>query len=139
PSGEQGRGRLWRLEPTGSRTLLASNIKEPRWAAVAEDGTVYISAKGLEPNRGDHSDDRDDRGSGDDQGPDKSKSDVILRLGADGTLKVFAASFDGVEGIAVRAGADRDALHTVETRCKDYARGVVFHPEHHSGRANARP
>src|SRR5207245_4807518 len=64
-------------------------------------------------------------------GPGVRTSAVMLRVEHHAARIVFAASFDGVEGIAVSPCPDRDALHTVETRCKDFERAVGSKPQDH--------
>ncbi len=73
---------------------VTSLIKDPRWIAVAENGTVYISAKGLIRSR--------NVGRGEDDRESGSRTDLILRLGpncdfdgpaADGTS--YAKKFSG--------------------------------------------
>lgn len=91
---EEKTGRILRREPSGALTTLASGIKRPRWLAIGDEGPLYLSAKGL---RRDHRDDNDDEG--DEEHP---RGDVILRLGANGTLTIFAAGFKGLQGIALR-------------------------------------
>lgn len=84
---EEKTGRLLRM--AGSLTVLAQGMKRPRWVAVAEDGAIYLSAKGLSAKRG-----RDEEEEDDEQGG------VILRLTPAGRLEVFADGFKGLEGLA---------------------------------------
>lgn len=87
---EEKSGFLLRLEPGNRLTVLAQGMKKPRWVAVAEDGNLYISAKGLRSPR-----DRDD----DDE--DEEQGEVILRLGPTGELRVWADGFAGLQSLAV--------------------------------------
>ncbi|MBI2090066.1 MAG: PKD domain-containing protein, partial [Deltaproteobacteria bacterium] len=86
---EEGRGRLLRLDGNGTPTTLARGIKKPRWVAVAaEQGTIYISAKGL----------RSQRDRGDDDDDDEEHGEVILRF-SDGQLSVFIDGFKGLQSL----------------------------------------
>ena len=69
---EEKTGRLLRLETNGSQTALAQGMKRPRWVTVAEDGTVYISAKGLksvkDKDEDEEDEDEEDEEEEDDEG-----------------------------------------------------------------------
>jgi len=115
---EGGRGRLLRLEADESLTVVVDGMNDPRWLAVAEDGTVYISAKGIKEKKdrdrnkddddddddGGHRDDDDENGDDDDEDEKKkhkSHGEVILRLTTDDQLSVLAYGFKDLEGLAV--------------------------------------
>ncbi|NIO12046.1 MAG: hypothetical protein GTO40_30100, partial [Deltaproteobacteria bacterium] len=51
---EEDEGRLLRLEEDEKLTVVADGMKDPRWIAVAEDGTIYISAEGLKSKKKNH-------------------------------------------------------------------------------------
>jgi len=119
---EEDEGRLLRLEDDGNLTVVTEGIKIPRWVAVADDGTIYISAKGLKSKKQSHrhrfswfshrwwwkwkGDDDDDDDEDDDDhredNDDKLDGEVILRF-KDGQLSVFADGFEDIEGLAVTA------------------------------------
>jgi sugar lactone lactonase YvrE len=105
---EQG-GRVVRLDP-GGPTPVVQGIKQPRWLAVSERGTVYLSARrptpGADPETGDES----------------LEPDVILALGADGTLSVFASGFDRLQGLA----AAPDAIYAATGGLRDGRGGTVY-------------
>lgn len=86
---EEKSGSLLRLEPDNRLTVLAQGIKRPRWIAVAEDGTIYITAKGLKSGKDTDEDDEENEEHG----------EVILRLTPDGQLSVFVDDFKGLQGI----------------------------------------
>jgi len=91
---EEKTGKLLRLESNGNLTTLAQGMKRPRWVAVAEDGTVYLSAKGLKSQK-----DKDD------DGDDEEEGEVILRLTLHSSLlTIFADGFKGLQAIAVHDG-----------------------------------
>src|SRR5262245_57314504 len=89
---EERAGRLLAFEG-GAATVLAQGMHTPRWVAVAGDGTIYLSARGLEAAHR-HRDD------GDDDEPD-GRGDAILRLTPAGDLAVWARGFEGLEGVRV--------------------------------------
>jgi sugar lactone lactonase YvrE len=97
---EEGAGRLLRLEDSGALTILARGLDKPRWIAVAEDGTAYVSTRGLKA-RGHRRSDGLDHGDDDDDGGDDDRGDVVLRLVPDGSAKVWVAGFKRLEGIVV--------------------------------------
>lgn len=90
---EEKTGSLLRLETNRSLTVLAQGMEKPRWVTVAEDGTSYLSAKGLKA-QGDKEDDDEDEEQG----------EIILRLTPSGQLTVFVNGFEGLQGIAVNKG-----------------------------------
>lgn len=87
---EEKAGRLFRLESGGTLTPLAQGMRKPRWVAVAEDGTIFLTAKGLRSAR-----DRDDEDEDEEQG------EVILRLSPSGELGLWVDGFKGLQGIVV--------------------------------------
>ena len=91
---EEKSGSLLRLEPDSTLTILAQGMKKPRWVSVAEDGSVYITAKGLKL-QGDKENDEEDEEEGD--------GEVIFRL-AQGQLSVFVEGFKGLQGIVIQEG-----------------------------------
>ena len=77
---EEHSGRLLRREAAGSLTVSAAGMKKPRWIALAEDGTIYLTAKGLKSAK--DKDDKDD---------DEEQGEVILRFTPnDSMLTIFA-------------------------------------------------
>jgi sugar lactone lactonase YvrE len=93
---EEGRQQVLRLETGGGATSLISGIRRPRWVAVAPDGHLYVTAKGLV------SEDQE----GDD---DEVEPELVARVSPDGIAKVFADRFRGLQGVAVA----EDALRVV--------------------------
>lgn len=87
---EEKSGFLLRLEPGNRLTVLAQGMKKPRWVTVAEDRNLYISAKGFKSQR-DSDEDEDD----------EEQSEVILRLGPTGELRVWFDGFEGLQSLAV--------------------------------------
>jgi RHS repeat-associated protein len=100
---EEKAGRLLVLDG-GAVAVLARRMRQPRWVATADDGTVYLSARGLRSDaghwsrHGDHDDDEEDGADGD-RG---TEGEVILRLLPGGQLAVWADGFEGLEGLVVR-------------------------------------
>ncbi|TAJ82654.1 hypothetical protein EPO44_17350, partial [bacterium] len=87
---EEERGRLLRLETDSRLTVLAQRMRKPRFLAVAADGNLYITAKGLR---------RD--GEGDDDDEDEERGEAILRLTTAGELTVWVEGFEKPQGIVV--------------------------------------
>jgi len=84
-------------------------MKRPRWVTVAEDGTVYISAKGLksvkdkdedDEDEDDEDEDDEDEDDEDEDDEDEDEGEVILRL-LHGQLTIFADGFKGLQGVIV--------------------------------------
>ena len=111
---EEGRGRLLRLEGSGSFTVLAEGMKRPRWVSMAEDGSIYITAKGLKL-QGDKENDEDDEG--------EEEGEVIFCL-AQGQLSVFVGGFNGLQGIVIREGTLLAAARGLKKEKND--QGAVF-------------
>ena len=57
---EEKTGFLLRLEPNSALTILAQGMKKPRWVTVAENGYLYISAKGLKAEKDNEDEDEDE-------------------------------------------------------------------------------
>jgi len=87
---EEKGGSLLRLETDNRLTIVAQGMKKPRWVTVAENGAIYISAKGLR-SAGDRDDDDEDEEGG----------ESILRLTPRGQLSIFADGFKGLQGLEV--------------------------------------
>lgn len=84
---EEKTGLLLRLETSGVLTVLAQGMRKPRWLTVAEDKSLYISAKGLGLENGDDE--------------DEEQGEVILRLTPDLALTIFTTGFKRLEGLVV--------------------------------------
>jgi sugar lactone lactonase YvrE len=117
---EERGGRVVRLD-AGGPTPIVQGIKQPRWLA-SDGGTLYVSARrltrGIDPEPDDES----------------AELEMILALGSDGGLTVFADGFDHLQGLAVRAGV----LYAVTTGVRGAHRqdGVVYRiPVRSDGRA----
>ncbi|MBI4523489.1 MAG: hypothetical protein HY695_06725, partial [Deltaproteobacteria bacterium] len=82
---EEASGKLLRLELNGSLTVLAQGLRQPRWIAAAEDGTIFVSIKGLK--------------SGEENGEEDEEGQIILRVGT-GDIGIFAGDFKGLQGIS---------------------------------------
>jgi sugar lactone lactonase YvrE len=89
---EERGGRVVRLDPTGP-TPLARGIVRPRWLAVGEDATIYISARGVRPLA-------DPRA-----GEDAIEPQAILALVPDGGLSVFVDGLAEPQGLVAAHGA----------------------------------
>jgi hypothetical protein len=87
---EERGGRVVRLD-AGGPTPIVQGIKQPRWLA-SDGGTLYISARRLT------------RGIAPEPDDESAEPEMILALGSDGGLTVFADGFDHLQGLAVRAG-----------------------------------
>jgi len=94
---EEKSGFILRLEADGMLTILAEGMRKPRWIAVAKDGTIYLSAKGIKPEKGASRDREED----DEDDEEKAHGQVILRLTRRGGLGVFVDGFKGLEGLIV--------------------------------------
>jgi hypothetical protein len=90
---EERGGRLLRLGAAGTLTPLASGLRLPRWLAVAPDGTVFLSARGLT---------RDAEPEPDDE---SAEPEMVLALGPDGAMRVLADGFRQLQGLAFGDGA----------------------------------
>ena len=78
-----------RVEMSGSRTVLVSGIKQPRWLAAREDGTLFISARRLTRDTDPEPDD------------ESAEPEMILALPPGGPLHVFADGFRSLQGLAL--------------------------------------
>ena len=88
---EEKAGRVVRVEANGQRSPVIVNVKQPRWLAVHENGTVFVSAR--RPTRdGDSERDDDD---------DSTELSMILALTPERQLRVFADNFKGLQGLAL--------------------------------------
>jgi sugar lactone lactonase YvrE len=88
-------GRVLRFEADGSRTVVATRLDQPRWLAIDERGTIYVSASGIKrPSGARHRDYDDD-----------DDNDTIVAVSATGVMSVFMDGFENVEGLAVSDGA----------------------------------
>src|SRR4030095_2937250 len=117
---EERAGRVVRLD-AGGPTPIVQGIKQPRWLA-SDGGTLYISARRLT------------RGVDPEPDDESAEPEMILALGSDGGLTVFADGFDHLQGLAVRAGV----LYAVMTGVGGAHRedGVVYRiPLRPDGRA----
>jgi sugar lactone lactonase YvrE len=117
---EERGGRVVRLD-AGGPTPIVQGIKQPRWLA-SDGGTLYISARRLT------------RGIAPEPDDESAEPEMILALGSDGGLTVFAEGFDHLQGLAVRAGV----LYAVMTGVGGAHRedGVVYRiPLRPDGRA----
>ena len=121
---EEKSGSLLRLEPDGTLTILAQGMKKPRWVSVGEDGSVYITAKGLKL-QGDKENDEDDEEEGD--------GEIILRL-AQGQLSVFVEGFKGLQAIVIREGTLLAAARGLKKE-KDEKEGIFKIPVQSDGKA----
>ena len=111
---EEQTGRLLRVESNGSLAVVAEGMKKPRWVAVAEDGTLYVSAKGLKTT-----------GDGDDDNEEEAEGEIILRLTPHASLlTVFADGFKGLQGIVVHEGTLLAAAKGVKKPKDDH--GGIF-------------
>lgn len=120
---EERGGRVMRLDPTG-RTVVARGIAQPRWLAMSENGTLYISARRLRPDVEPELDD------------ESIEPEVILALTPDGALSVFADGFARLQGLAVHQGAVYAA--TTGLRGAPRQEGVVYRiPVMSDGRAGS--
>ena len=87
---EEKSGSLLRLEPDSTLTVLAQGMKRPRWVARAEDGTLYLSAKGLKSIKDKDEDDEEEE-----------HGEIILRLTTQGEITVFVDGFNGLQVIVI--------------------------------------
>jgi sugar lactone lactonase YvrE len=104
---EEHGGRVLRQEPGGAWTTLLSGVKQPRWIAVGDDDTIFVSVRRLT------------RHSPLDQDDDDAEPELIIAIRA-GHPRVFVGSLRRVEGIV----AGTDALY-VATRAR--RGGLHFH------------
>lgn len=114
---EEGKGRLLRLEENGGLTPLAQGMKRPRWVTVAENETIYVSAKGLRSDK--------DRRDDDDEEKDEESEQVILRL-VSGELSTFAGGFKALRGLVIHG-------NTVFAAAKGLRRGRDHEQEREAG------
>ena len=108
---EEKAGRVVRVEANG-RTVVVSGVKQSRWLATLEDGTLFISARRLTRDTGPEPDDESD------------EPEMILQLTPAGQLHVFADGFRHLQGLA----ANHETLFaaTQGRRSRGHADGVVF-------------
>src|SRR2546422_661889 len=78
---EERAGRVPGGEADGSRTILVSGVKQPRWLDVGEDATVFIAARRLT------------RGTDPEPDDESAEPEVILALTSTGALTIFADGF----------------------------------------------
>ncbi|MBI2987006.1 MAG: IPT/TIG domain-containing protein [Deltaproteobacteria bacterium] len=117
---EEKSGRLLRVEANGNLSVLAEGMGKPRWLAVAEDTTVYISAKGLGTDEG-----NDD---------DEEQGEVILRLTPDGILSVWATGFKELQGLVVHENSLFAASKGLKQEKNDHG-GIFKIPIQSDGKA----
>ena len=109
---EERGGRVVRVEPGGTQTVLVSGIKQPRWLAVGDDGTLYVSARGLTRDVDPEPDD------------ESAEPETILTLAPNGALSVFADGFKKLQGLMVTHDA---VFAATQGRRQDRtADGVIF-------------
>ncbi len=109
---EERAGRVVRLEANGGRTPLVTGVKQPRWLAVHEGGTLYIAARRLT------------RGTDPEPDDESFEPELVLALGQDDSLTVFADGFKKLQGLAV--GDDAVFVATQGTEASAKNDGVVF-------------
>jgi sugar lactone lactonase YvrE len=119
---EQHGARVVRLDPAGL-TVVAGGIVHPRWLAVSETGTLYVSARRPRPDATEPDD-------------ESAEPQTILAVTPQGALSVFADGFTRLGGLAAGPGALYVAtagLHGTSGR-----EGVVYRiPVLPDGRAGA--
>ena len=92
---EEKANRVVRVEANGGRTPIILNVTRPRWHAVHENGTVFVSTQRL--TRDTDRDGDDDRDSDD----ESDGAEIILALTPSGQLRLFADGFKGLQGLAL--------------------------------------
>jgi len=129
---ERGKGRLLRLEADGSLTAVAEGMRNPRWVtvAVAGDGTIYLSSRGLSSDGG-GSGGWGGGGWGDGDFGEDEPGGAILRLSSTGGLTVFAGGFERLRGVLVHgqtlyAAAERSSTDPTPSYGDERDDGAIF-------------
>jgi hypothetical protein len=86
---EEDSGQIVHVDPRGRRTVVASGLDRPRWIAVGDDDTVYVSAR-----RATHEPGEDDT----------ARSGVILALRLAERPALFLHGLCDPEGLAIHNG-----------------------------------